>query len=98
MEVTDKQKAKGDRVMGLGIETLNDQIDVALKNINTVITGKDPLDMDAKEIKTLKEYLGNQLIILNNLRSSLKMIALIKTNQKKAEDKSPPLKYEEDKK
>ena len=52
--------------MGLGIESLNDQIDVALKNINTVITGKDPIDMDAKEINSLKEYLGNQLIILNN--------------------------------
>ena len=34
---------------------------------NTVITGKDPIDMDAKEINSLKEYLGNQLIILNNL-------------------------------
>ena len=98
MEVGKNPKDKGERIMGLGIESLNDQIDVALKNINTAITGKDPIDMDAKEINSLKEYLGNQLIILNNLQSSLKMIALIKTNQKKAEDKSPPLKYEEDKK
>tara|TARA_R100000329_G_C7594837_1_gene210891 strand:- start:815 stop:1087 length:273 start_codon:yes stop_codon:yes gene_type:complete len=88
MEVTDKQKAKGDRVMGLGIETLNDQIDVALKNINTVITGKDPLDMNAEEIKQLKDYLSSQLIILNNLQSTLKMIAMIKTNQGKEKAKS----------
>ena len=88
MEVTDKQKAKGDRVMGLGIETLNDQIDVALKNINTVITGKDPLDMNAEEIKQLKDYLSSQLIILNNLQCTLKMIAMIKTNQGKEKAKS----------
>ena len=88
MEVTDKQKAKGDRVIGLGIETLNDQIDVALKNINTVITGKDPLDMNAEEIKQLKDYLSSQLIILNNLQSTLKMIAMIKTNQGKEKAKS----------
>ena len=88
MEVTDKQKAKGDRVMGLGIETLNDKIDVALKNINTVITGKDPLDMNAEEIKQLKDYLSSQLIILNNLQSTLKMIAMIKTNQGKEKAKS----------
>ena len=88
MEVTDNPKDKGERVMGLGIESLNDQIDVALKNINTIITGKDPLDMNAEEIRQLKEYLSSQLIILNNLQSTLKMITMIKTNQGKEKAKS----------
>ena len=88
MEVTDNPKDKGERVMGLGIESLNDQIDVALKNINTIITGKDPLDMNAEEIRQLKDYLSSQLIILNNLQSTHKMIAMKKTNQGKEKAKS----------